>query len=89
MAAQLIATNGLRLRVESRCNASATSSFPEPVGPSIKTGVERGATSRMRRLTSSMHRRIAHQFRQPLDLELAARRGDRPNACSCADPFAN
>jgi hypothetical protein len=54
MAAQLMATNGLRLRVESRCSASATSSLPEPVGPSISTGVMRGATSRMRRLTSSM-----------------------------------
>ena len=54
MAAQLMATNGLRLRGESRCSASATSSLPEPVGPSISTGVERGATRRMRRLTSSM-----------------------------------
>ena len=40
---------------ESRCIASATSSLPDPVGPSINTAVERGATSRMRRLTSSMH----------------------------------
>jgi hypothetical protein len=54
IAAQLMATNGLRLLVESRCSASATSSLPEPVGPSISTGVERGATRRMRRLTSSM-----------------------------------
>ena len=40
--------------MESRCRASATSSLPEPVGPSISTGVERAATRRMRRLTSSI-----------------------------------
>jgi hypothetical protein len=40
--------------IERRCRASATSSLPEPVGPSIRTGVMRGATSRTRRLTSSM-----------------------------------
>ena len=55
IAAQLIATIGLRLRGESLCSASATSSLPEPVGPSISTGVKRGATRRTRRLTSSMH----------------------------------
>ena len=55
MAAQLMATKGLRLRDESRCSASATSSLPDPVGPSISTGVMRGATRRTRRLTSSMH----------------------------------
>jgi hypothetical protein len=54
MAAQLMATNALRLRDESRCSASATSSLPDPVGPSISTGVMRGATRRTRRLTSSM-----------------------------------
>ena len=54
MAAQLMAKNGLRLRGESRCSASATSSLPEPVGPSIRTGVLRGATRRTRRLTSSI-----------------------------------
>ena len=54
MAAQLMATNGFRLRVESLCKASATSSLPDPVGPSINTGVERGATRRMRLLISSM-----------------------------------
>ncbi len=54
MAAQLMATNGLRLRVERRCSASATISLPEPVGPSISTGVMRGATRRTRRLISSM-----------------------------------
>ncbi len=53
IAAQFSATIRRAARGLSRCTACATSSFPLPVGPSISTAVDRGATSRIRRLTSS------------------------------------
>ena len=54
IAAQFSATSFRRDRGLSRCSAPATSSLPLPVGPSISTGVLRGATRRILRLTSSI-----------------------------------
>ena len=66
MAAQLMATNGLRLRDDSRCSASATSSLPEPVGPSISTGVN--ARSHQAHAAADLDHAgsVANQLRQPL-----------------------
>ena len=80
MAAQLMATNGLRLRDDSRCSASATSSLPDPVGPSISTGVNRGATRRTRRLISIMQGALpissgSRSAQNPIRLRCSGRMG--------------